>query len=516
MLASLSHQFQICVYGDSPSAATAAVQAARNGMHTVLAVPGNHVGGILVNGLGSNDLDNHAFKNSVAVGGIASEFYTRIAQAYGGGNGFRCEPHAAEQVFNELLNEAGVEMRFDHRLKEYNGVEKSDTRITALIFENGARIEAHTFIDGTVEGDLMAFAGVDFTVGREGNARYGESLNGVVHASNYRQFELAIDPYQTPGDPVSGLIATIQDQPLLPNGEADDASMGFCFRMVLCNRPENRLPIKQPANYEDSDYEIYRRYFAAGGADGFFVPMEKIPGGKTDIGSWHDLSANLYGYSHKWPNGTYAERASIYQQHRDFSLGLIWFLQNDPSVPEPVRAAWADWGLPKDEFTDNDHWPHQLYVRNGRRMVSDWIITEQDLTAGHSKVADDPIAVAFWPPDMHHAWRIARDGKIWNEGFVFGGNLNWRPFGISYRAIRPKASQCTNLLVPSALSSSYVGYSAVRIEWTFMTLGQSAACAATLAVQNDLPVQAIKYADLRPELVKHRQIVSLETNCAVS
>lgn len=499
--------YDLCVYGDSPSAIAAATQGGRMGVRTVLTVPGNHVGGILVNGLGSNDLDNHNFKNSVAVGGIAREFYQRIADFYGGGLGYRFEPHVAESIFLSLLEEAGVDILFDRRLRENGGVTMHQHRITAIHFENGASILARQFIDGTVEGDLMAFAGVRYTYGREGNAAYDETLNGVVHHSNYRQFTVKVDPYIEAGNPDSGLIASVQAEPLAENGSGDRASMAFCFRICLTCNSQIRIPIPQPDNYQAEQYEIYRRYFAAGAGDNFFAPDARIPNQKSDIGSWHDLSANHYGYSHGWPDGNYAERESIYQRHRDFTIGLIWFLQNDPSVPICIRQKWANWGLPADEFQDNGHWPHQLYVRNGRRMLSDWIITEADLTQGNPKVAEDPVALAFWPPDMHHARRIVKDGQVWNEGFVFGSDIQWRPFGISYRAIRPKANECTNLLVPSALSSSYVGYGAVRLEWTFMVLGQSAATAAVIALRTKDTVQNISYEQLREQLLVDGQIL---------
>jgi len=502
--------FDVGVYGDSPSAVTAAVQAARMGRSTCLAVPGRHVGGILVNGLGANDLDNHDFQNSVAVGGLAAEYYQRIAREYGDSRGFRTEPHVAEKVFNDLLEEAGVEVRLDRRLAEgRDGVERSDGRIQSLRFENGDRIGAAVFVDGTVEGDLMAFAGVSWRVGREGNAEYGESLNGVIEDSDYRQFTLRIDPYVVPGRPDSGVIHTVQDEPLGEPGSRDGCSMGFCYRMVLTDDPSNRMDVPCPEGFDPDEYEIYRRYFAAGGAGSCFVPNALIPNRKTDLGSWHDLSANLYGYSHGWAAGTYAEREQILAYHRRFTHGLVWWLQNDPEVPDQLAAAWRPWGLPLDEFGDNGHWPRQLYVRNGRRMRSDWVVTEADTRKGDPKVAEDPVAVAFWPPDMHHARRIVRDGRVWNEGFVFGKGGNWRPFGISYQAIRPKREDCLNLLVPSALSSSYVGYGAVRIEWTFMALGQSAGAAAALAGDAELPVQDLDYSRLERVLLDNGQVLRL-------
>lgn len=501
---------EVLVYGDAPAAVAAAVQSARMGCDTLLAIPGAHVGGILANGLGSNDLDNHDFENSIAVGGIAAEYYRRIAAWYGEGKGYRAEPHVAEGVFEAMLAESGVRVLRGHRLVEgAAGVERAEGRLRRLVFENGRSIEAEAFVDGTVEGDLMAFAGVSYATGREGNAAYGETLNGIVADSTHRQFLVEVDPYWEKGDPSSGLIPTIQDEPVGEDGVGDDSIMGLCFRLVLTNVASNRLPVPQPEGYDPRDCEIYARYFENGGGPHFFHPRPRIPNGKTDEGSWHDLSANLYGYNHRWPDGSYAERQAIFEYHKRFTQGLIWFLQNDPRVPEEVAGKWAGWGLPRDEFTDHGHWPRQLYVRSGRRMISDWIVTEADLTAGSPKRAEDPVAVAYWPPDMHHARRLVRDGKAWNEGFVFGKGIDWRPFGISYRAIRPKADECLNLLVPAALSSSYVGYGAVRLEWTFMALGQSAGAAAVLSVRDRLAVQEVPYAKLEAALLEAGQVLRL-------
>jgi len=500
-----AHRTEVLVYGEAPAAVAAAVQSARMGRDTLLAIPGAHVGGILANGLGSNDLDNHDFNNSIAVGGIAAEYYSRIAEWYGEGKGYRAEPHVAERTFEAMLKEAGVRVLRGHRLVEGTaGVEMKSRRLRRLHFENGRSVEAEAFVDGTVEGDLMAFAGVSYAIGREGNAAYGETLNGIVADSTHRQFLVGVDPYWERGDPSSGLIPTIQDEPVGEDGAGDDSIMGFCFRLALTNVASNRLPVPEPEGYDPRDYEIYARYFENGGGPHFFHPRPRIPNGKTDKGSWHDLSANLYGYNHGWPDGSYAERQAIFEFHR-----LIWFLQNDPRAPEEVAKKWADWGLPRDEFADHGHWPRQLYVRSGRRMISDWIVTEADLTAGSPKRAEDPVAVAYWPPDMHHARRLARDGKAWNEGFVFGKGIEWRPFGISYRAVRPKAEECLNLLVPAALSSSYVGYGAVRLEWTFMALGQSAGAAAALAVRDGLPVQEVPYAELEAALLQAEQVLRL-------
>ncbi|MGE9290731.1 MAG: FAD-dependent oxidoreductase, partial [Puniceicoccales bacterium] len=265
-----------------------------------------------------------------------------------------------------------------------------------------------------------------------------------------------------------------------------------------------QIPFTKPSTYNPENYEIYRRYLAAGG--NLFEPHIKLPNHKTDLGSWHDLSGNLYGYNHSWPDGTYFQRDEIYQYHRDFIAGLYWFLCTDPSVPPALKDVWKSWGLAADEFTDNDGWPRSLYIRSGRRMISDYVITEAD-TQGRASLQDS-IGVAWWPPDGHHVRRIIDGGVVRNEGFFF--ERNYVPFPISYRAITPKRSECTNLLVPAALSSSYVGYGSVRLEWTQMVCGQSAGLAAVQAVENQSEVQDVHYGSLRQSMIDAGQILQFD------
>ncbi|MEX2607284.1 MAG: FAD-dependent oxidoreductase [Kiritimatiellia bacterium] len=486
----------VCVYGASPAAMTAALQVRAQGRSVALLVPGQHVGGMLVEGLGSQDVNKNGTNNVLVISGFAREFYQRVGAKYGKPVQYTFEPHVAVEVIEAWLAEAGVEVFRDNRLVErFDAVLKDGSKIVELEMENGNRFRADMFIDGTIEGDLMKWAGVSYTVGRESNATYGETLNGVRGTSSYRQFEVNVDPYVVPGDPSSGLIATIQDDALGTPGEADDGVMGFCFRQTLTKISGNRIPFTQPADYDPANYEIYRRYFAAGGS--LYRPSANLPNGKTDLGSWHDLSGNLYGYSKGWPDGTYAEREAIYTYHRNFIQGLYWFLANDPAVPAAVRDNWSLWGLAADEFLDNGGWPRSLYIRAGRRMISDLVLTEAH-TKGQS-VAADSIGVAWWPPDMHHARRIVRNGFAYNEGFVFAND--YVPFPISYRAIVPKSEECTNLLVPAALSSSYVAYGSVRLEWTQMICGQSAGAAAAEALRAGSTVQEVDYASLRVALL---------------
>jgi FAD-dependent oxidoreductase family protein len=511
----------VVVYGGTSAGVIAAVQVARMGKSVALIEPGRHIGGMSVEGLGGSDIDNHReFQNSSAVGGLALEFYRRVSRHYGRLEKFdrtvaarakdpsiwRFESSVAEAVFNELVREHGVRVFLNHRLSEIKGVEKDTktNRVVAIRCENGAEFRSSMFIDATYEGDLLAFAGVGTAIGREANSKYGEIKNGIRAENTYRQFEVRVDPYRIPGDPRSGLIPTIQDEPLGTPGEGDQRIQAYCFRLCLTKIPANRIPFSKPDNFDPEQYEIYRRYAKAGG--NLWKPSASLPNGKTDQGSWHDLSANLYGMNHAYPGGSYATRERIYRQHLTFTQGLCWFLANDPDLPEDVRREWAQWGLCKDEFQDNGGWPRRFYVRDARRMVSDYVITEHHTRKTNQLAVPDPVAVAFWPPDTHHVRRIVRDGAAYNEGFVFGGD-DWAPFGVSYRALVPRASECSNLLAPTSLSSSHVGYGAIRLEWTYMALGQSAATAACLAIDDKVPVQQVKYAKLRARLLADKQVL---------
>jgi len=355
----------------------------------------------------------------------------------------------------------------------------------------------------------LHFAGVTTETIREGKDKYAESKNGIQVENNYRQFTVPVDPYKIPGDPSSGLIATIQEGELGEYGAPDEHIMGFCFRLCLTKDPANRIEITKPENYDSHTYEIYRRYLKAGGK--LFYPAVNRENGKTDLGSWHDLSANLYGENWQYPAGNYHTQDSIIRYHRDFTQGLIWFLQNDPEVDSETRDNWKNWGLCKDEFIDNGGWPRRLYIRSARRMVSDYVITQHHTSRETRETTEDPVAIAWWPPDTHHARRIVRDGQAYNEGFVFGGN-DWRPFLISWRALIPRRNECTNLITPTCLSSSYVAYGAIRILPTFMILGQSAGAAAVLAVEGKKDIQDIRYLDLRAALSKGNQILEIPEN----
>ncbi len=503
----------ICILSGSEAGFTAALQAARQGKKVILIEPTGHPGGMMVEGI----VKDIRFGSARVIGGIAREVYTAIEAYYGLEPDFqdpawssRYEPSVAESIIEDLLaREKNIKIIRKTRIKEAGGVEKEGNELKRVFLENGIEISAKLFIDASIEGHLIHFAGVSTETLREGNAKYDETRNGIQVDNTYKQFMVKVDPYIIPGDPISGLLPTIQEGVPGEYGARDKHIQGFCFRMCLTKNKDNLIPVAKPENYNPAVYEIYRRYLHAGGK--LFQPGSNRHNGKTDIGSWHDLSANLYGENWQYPAGNYATQDSIFQYHRDFTMGLIWFLQNDPDVDTATRKNWEGWGLCRDEFIDNGHWPRRLYIRSARRMVSDYVITEHHTRRDNDARVEDPVAIAWWPPDTHHARRIVKDGFAYNEGFVFGGD-DWRPFGISWRALIPKSAECANLLTPTCPSSSYVAYGAIRILPTFMILGQSAGCAAVLALDQQKPVQQIEYDELRKILVENGQILEIPEN----
>jgi hypothetical protein len=515
-------KFDVIVYGGTSAGITTAIQVAKMNKKVAIIEPSKHIGGMAVEGLGGTDIDNHKeFQNSPAVGGLALEFYRRIAKAYNRLDVFemalknktkdtqlwRFESKIAEKVYTEWIDEYKIPVFYEHRLSEQSkSVVKRGTEIKEIKMENGAAFTAKIFIDATIEGDLLHFAGVSTVIGREANQQYGETKNGIRAETTHAQFMVKVDPYQIEGTPESGLIPTIQDEPLGVAGAADHRLQAYCFRVCLTKNLENQIPFYKPKNYDRKQYEIYLRYEKAGGR--LYTPSASIPNGKTDLGAWHDLSHNLYGMNFDYPAGNYATRERILAQHKDFTQGLFYFLANDSSVSAPTRQVWQQWGYAKDEFTDNQGFPRMFYVRDARRMVSDFVMTESHVRKEKPIDIIEPVAVAFWPPDTHSVRRIVKYRYAYNEGFVFGGN-DWQPFGIAYQALVPKKQECTNLLTPTCPSSSHVAYGAIRIEFTFMALGQAVGTAAVLAIQEKKKVQEIDYQKLKKLLLKDKQVIVL-------
>ncbi|WP_439582386.1 FAD-dependent oxidoreductase [Dyadobacter bucti] len=519
-------KFDVVIYGGTAAGYASAIQVARLGKTVALLEPTAHIGGNVVEGLGGADIDNHKeFRNSPAVSGIALEFYRRVADMYKRREAFekmlaekrkdpglwRMESKVAEQIIGDWLSEYKIPVFRNTALAESAGaVKKSNEKITQIQSTDGRTFSASVFIDASIEGDLLAAAGISTVVGREPNSTYGETLNGIRAETTHAQFSVTVDPYRIPGDSGSGVIPTIQNEPFGAPGAGDKNLQAYCFRVCLTKNEINRLPFYKPAGYQRGEYEIYLRYLRAGGK--LYTPSAQLPNGKTDLGAWHDLSHNLYGMNRAYPLGNYAKRKEILKYHETFTKGLFYFLSTDTEVgalAPQLQQEWAKWGYAKDEFTDNNHFPRMFYVRDARRMVSDYVITQHHVQRENPAPVKDPVCIAYWPTDVHSVRRIVRDGAAYNEGFVFGGNY-WRPLPVSYRSMVPKKAECTNLLTPTCVSSSHIAYGAIRIEWTFMLLGQAAGIAAALSIDQDLPVQDVPYKLLTPQLTKSKVVIDLD------
>jgi hypothetical protein len=375
--------------------------------------------------------------------------------------------------------------------------------------ENGKVFRARMFIDATYEGDLMAKSGVSYVVGRESNAQYGETLNGIRGQTPKHQFIVAVDPYKKPGDASSGLLPLIQPIPPGVPGAGDKSVQAYNFRLCYTRNPRNRRPNVPPPNYDPARYEVLARYIEALVAAGkqpvldqFWNPIW-MPNGKTDINNNGGFSTDFIGESYDYPEATYARRAAIWKAHQDYMLGFIYFLASSPRVPENMRTEMRSWGPAKDEFPDTGGWPHQMYVREARRMISDYVMTEANC---RGKVrAEDPAGLAAYTMDSHNCQRLAVGGKVENEGDVQVGGFP--PYPISYRAIVPKTGECENLAVPVCLSATHIAYGSIRMEPVFMILGQTAATAAVLALDDGCPLQKVDYARLNARLLKDSQVL---------
>ena len=508
--------WDVVVYGGTASGVTAAVQVARMGRSVVLIEPGSHLGGLTSGGLGMTDTGNRD-----SIGGLAREFYQRTKAHYDQHEAWehespadyehyresedaiwRFEPHVAEQVLREMIQEADVSVVFGERLDRDADLMTQDASITRIQMESGRTFRGRMFVDATYEGDLMAKAGVTYAVGRESNDTYGETLNGIqTRRAVSHQFKFPVSPYRIADDPTSGLLPGVHGDSPGEDGEADHRVQAYCFRMCLTDVPANRVAFPKPDGYEPLRYELQLRHLLAGWNE-VFGNHKLMPNRKTDTNNHGAFSTDNIGMNYAYPEGSYEVRESIYQEHETYQKGLMWFLANDPRVPEPVRNDVSQWGLARDEFVDNGNWPHQLYIREARRMVSDVVITENHCRG--TEIVEDSVGLASYGMDSHNTQRyIDASGNVRNEGDIQVHGFS--PYPISYRAIVPRTGECTNLVVPVCVSASHIAYGSVRMEPVFMILGQSAATAAVLALEQGIPVQSLDYAQLRERLLADGQ-----------
>jgi hypothetical protein len=516
----------VVVYGGNSAGVAAAVQAARLGKSVVLVSPTKRLGGLTTNGLGATDSGD---KN--VIGGLAREFYQRLKRYYDdpavwtlvdrakyanykpkADAMWMFEPHVAEATFEQMLKEAKVEVVRNQRLdRGAGGVVMEGDAIKSFRTENSAdgklsgdEYVGKMFIDATYEGDLMAAAGVSYHVGRESSNQYGESLNGVQKTKmKSHLFVKPVDPYVKPGDPSSGLLWGVHDATPGEDGSADKRVQAYCFRMCMSNVPENRTPFPKPTGYDESQYELLLRNFEAGDMR---IPMHPLmmPNGKTDTNNNHAFSTDNIGMNYDYPEASYEERAKIVADHVRYQQGLMWTLANHPRVPQKVRDHMKQWGLAADEFTDNGNWPTEIYVREARRMIGDYVMTQADCR--RERVAEDSVGMGSYNMDSHNVQRYIDDaGHVQNEGDVQEPTRG--AYAISYRSLVPKRGEASNLLVPAAVSSSHIAYGSIRMEPVFMILGQSAATAATQAIDAGVAVQDVDYMKLREQLLTDSQVL---------
>lgn len=525
-----AYEADIIVYGGTSAAVTAAVQAVRMGKSVIMVSPDIHLGGLSSGGLGYTDTG----KKEV-IGGLAREFYHRIYEHYQNPGSWKWqnkseygnqgqgtpaidgdartmwifEPHAAEAVFEDFVTEFGIEVHRDEWLDREKGVNMEQGKIVSIETLSGKEYEGKMFIDATYEGDLMASAGVSYEVGREANSVYDEEWNGVQKGVFHHghHFKKNIDPYIIPGNPSSGLLPYISSDAPGENGEGDDKVQAYCFRMCLSNHPENRTPFPKPEGYDPAKYELLSRVYEAGW-DETFNKYDPIPNRKTDTNNHGPFSTDYIGMNFDYPEASYEKRKEIIKEHEDYQKGLMYYLANDPKVPEEVRKEMGQWGLAKDEFTDNGNWPHQIYVREARRMIGDYVMTEHDVLS--KIIVEKPVGMGSYSLDSHNIQRyVTSEGFVQNEGDIGVGAP--KPYSISYGALVPKEEECQNLLVPVCMSSSHIAFGSIRMEPVFMILGESAATAAAIAIDDNVSVQQVNYEKLKGQLVKDKQILNIPT-----
>lgn len=495
-----AHTVDVCIYGGNAAGVIAAYTAKKCGKTVLLIEPGRTLGGLTTGGLGKTDIGNKQ-----AITGLAKQFYQRIGAKYGLDEEWVFEPRVAEEVIQDYIKAGNVEVLFQRELFKVN---KSGKAIKSVLVRDPespgstpSEVLAKQFIDCTYEGDLLAMAGVSFTVGREDNKKYNETLSGFQlpeyhKQSGFHQFPDGVDPYKIPGVPSSGLVWGISNAKSSPTGSGDKKVQTYNLRICLTDSVENSIPITRPAGYDSTKYELLVRLFQAQPAmrkiNDYFI-WSLMPNRKTDINNRGAFSTDMIGMNYGWPAGSYQQRKKIYEDHVSYTKGLLYFMKTDKRVPEELQEFVSHWGYPKDEFKAFGNFTPQLYVREARRMVGEYVMTERNCL-GIERVADS-IGQAAYGMDSHNIQRIVQNGMVKNEGNVEVGNFP--PYPVSYRAIVPKQSECTNLVVPVCLSASHIAYGSIRMEPVFMVLGQSSAMAACLAIDEKVPVQKINVLKLQ-------------------
>ncbi|MBL9115154.1 MAG: FAD-dependent oxidoreductase [Verrucomicrobiaceae bacterium] len=520
-------EHDVVIYGGTCAAVIAGVQAKKMGKSVIIVSPDKHLGGLSSGGLGFTDTGNKS-----VIGGLSRDFYHRIYQHYekpeswvqqkkseygGKGQGTPAvdgenrtmwifEPHAAEAVFEDYVKEFGLEVVRDEWLDREKGVKKDGARITSITTLSGKTYSGKMFIDTTYEGDLLAAAGADYHVGREANSVYGEKWNGVqVGVLHHRHHfgNMQLSPYVIPGDASSGVLPHVSTEPPGEYGAGDKKVQAYCFRMCLTNDPANRISFPKPEGYDPKRYELLLRVFEKGWRE-TFEKFDPIPNHKTDTNNHGPFSTDNIGKNWDYPDASYERRKEIIKDHEQYQQGWLYFIANDPRVPKDVQDEMKTWGLPKDEFTDNGNWSHQLYIREARRLIGQYVMTELELTK--QKPTPDSVGMGSYTIDSHNIQRyITPEGHVQNEGDI--GVSTKGPYEIAYGSLVPKKGQADNLLVPVCVSSTHIAFGSIRMEPVFMILGQSAATAAVMAIDKAIAVQDVDYTALKAQLLKDGQIL---------
>jgi hypothetical protein len=490
----LTEEVDICIYGGTSAGVIAAYTAAKLGKTVLLIEPGKHLGGLSAGGLGYTDIGN-----KYVVTGLSRDFYRRIGQHYGKFEQWIFEPHVAENIFKEYVAAANIKVWYDHRLIS---AAKDNTVLQSIVVESSISpsatsnrlVRAKMFIDCSYEGDLMAKAGVSYTYGREANSLYKETYNGFQLRDKH-QFVDGIDPYKIKGDPSSGLLWGISPEASSPTGTGDKKIQAYNFRICLSRDPQNSIPITQPPNYDATRYELLVRVLEKEPTKPFnlILKPDLMPNDKTDINNNGPFSTDMIGMNYDYTEGDYKTREEIIKRHEEYNKGLLYFIGHDPRIPKHLQEEMLKWGYPKDEYVDNGHWSHQAYIRETRRMMGSYVMTQHNCEG--KEIVQDGVGMAAYTMDSHNIQRLVVNGMVKNEGDVQVGGFP--PYPISYGSIIPKLTDCKNLFVPVCLSATHIAYGSIRMEPVFMVLAQSSATAAVLAIDKKLAVQQVDVRELQ-------------------
>lgn len=501
--------FDVVVYGATAGGVTAAIAAAGEGARVALVEPGRHAGGMVSGGLGWTDRSENP-----VIGGLAAGFYARVGAHYGVGPWeiLGPEPKVAEAIFGDWLREAGVTVVFDARLV---ALARAGRSIRRFVTADGQVFQGRVFIDASYEGDLLAGAGVSYAVGRESRSLHGESWAGRQPIRpDQHQFTVPVSPFADGDDGM--VLPLVHDRPMVAEGEGDGGVQAYCFRLCLTDDPDNRVPFPEPEDYDPAQFALVRRWLAAMGErarlDRILSLGGRLPNGKVDANSIGPISTNLPdGSSWDYPDADHIHREEIRDHHLHTTQGLMYFLANDPGVPAHIREETGRWGLCADEFADTGHWPHQLYVREARRMRGEYVLTQHDLEAGRGHY--DAVGMGSYNIDIREvqrAWmRVPRYPRMaaetFNEGYL---SVPVPPYSLPYRSLLPRYDECDNLLVPVCLSASHVAFASVRMEPQYMLLGHAAGVAAAMAARGDGVVHRVGVGALRDRLAAQGQVLT--------